>query len=127
MHQFNFQMEQGLPLLSKWLIFNRFKIVASKGFKLGSTFLVTRYLIPVIFFFPILHWHIIISNSYHLFSLSNSLTGGSIVGDMAPYQAFALGGIGSVRGYGEGAVGSGRTCLVANGEFTIPVVCESSL
>ncbi|XP_065045120.1 outer envelope protein 39, chloroplastic-like isoform X2 [Musa acuminata AAA Group] len=90
--KFNFQMEQGLPLLSKWLIFNRFKIVASKGFKLGPTFLVT------------------------------SLTGGSIVGDMAPYQAFALGGIGSVRGYGEGAIGSGRTCLVANGEFTIPVV-----
>ncbi|CAL9097064.1 unnamed protein product [Musa acuminata var. zebrina] len=92
--KFNFQMEQGLPLLSKWLIFNRFKIVASKGFKLGPTFLVT------------------------------SLTGGSIVGDMAPYQAFALGGIGSVRGYGEGAVGSGRTCLVANGEFTIPVTKE---
>ncbi|URE13786.1 outer envelope protein of 80 kDa [Musa troglodytarum] len=89
--KFNFQMEQGLPLLSKWLIFNRFKIVASKGFKLGPTFLVT------------------------------SLTSGSIVGDMAPYQAFALGGIGSVRGYGEGAVGSGRSCLVANGEFTIPV------
>ncbi|XP_065045121.1 outer envelope protein 39, chloroplastic-like isoform X3 [Musa acuminata AAA Group] len=92
--KFNFQMEQGLPLLSKWLIFNRFKIVASKGFKLGPTFLVT------------------------------SLTGGSIVGDMAPYQAFALGGIGSVRGYGEGAIGSGRTCLVANGEFTIPVTKE---
>ncbi|CAL9122998.1 unnamed protein product [Musa textilis] len=92
--KFNFQMEQGLPLLSKWLIFNRFKIVASKGFKLGPTFLVT------------------------------SLTSGSIVGDMAPYQAFALGGIGSVRGYGEGAVGSGRSCLVANGEFTIPVTKE---
>lgn len=46
---------------------------------------------------------------------------------MAPYQAFAIGGIDSVRGYGEGAVGSGRSCLVANSEFTIPVVCESSL
>ncbi|CAL9169738.1 outer envelope protein 39, chloroplastic-like [Musa acuminata AAA Group] len=90
----NFQMEQGLPLLSKWLIFNRFKFVASKGFKLGPTFLVT------------------------------SLKGGSIVGDMAPYQAFAIGGIDSVRGYGEGAVGSGRSCLVANSEFTIPVTKE---
>ncbi|THU46870.1 hypothetical protein C4D60_Mb09t09490 [Musa balbisiana] len=40
----NFQMEQGLPLLSKWLIFNRFKFVASKGFKLGPTFLVTSTL-----------------------------------------------------------------------------------
>ena len=58
------------------------------------------------------------------FSLSYSLTGGSIVGDMAPYQAFAIGGLGSVRGYGEGAVGSGRLCLVANCEYTIPLVCK---
>lgn len=90
----NFQMEQGLPLLSKWLIFNRFKFTTSKGVKLGPAFLVS------------------------------SLTGGSIVGDMAPYQAFAIGGLGSVRGYGEGAVGSGRSCLVANSEFTIPLTKE---
>ncbi|XP_077241086.1 outer membrane OMP85 family protein isoform X2 [Tasmannia lanceolata] len=89
--QLNFQIEQGIPLLSKWLIFNRFKFVASKGVKLGPTFLVT------------------------------SLTGGSIVGDMAPYQAFAIGGLNSVRGYGEGAVGSGRSCLIVNNELTIPI------
>jgi hypothetical protein len=47
------------------------------------------------------------------------------VGDMAPYQAFSIGGIGSVRGYGEGAVGSGRSCLVANSELTLPLVCDS--
>lgn len=58
------------------------------------------------------------------FSLCYSLTGGSIVGDMAPYQAFAIGGLGSVRGYGEGAVGSGRLCLIANCEYTIPLVCK---
>lgn len=52
----------------------------------------------------------------------NSITGGSIVGDMAPYQAFAIGGLGSVRGYGEGAVGTGRSCLVANSELTFPLV-----
>ena len=57
-------------------------------------------------------------------SLPHSLTGGSIVGDMAPYQAFAIGGLGSVRGYGEGAVGSGRLCLIANCEYTIPLVCQ---
>lgn len=55
---------------------------------------------------------------------SRSLTGGSIVGDMAPYQAFAIGGLGSVRGYGEGAVGSGRSCLVANTELIFPLVCD---
>ncbi|ONM62535.1 Outer envelope protein 80, chloroplastic [Zea mays] len=88
----NFQMEQGLPLVPKSLTFNRVKCAVSKGIKLGPTFLVT------------------------------SLTGGSIVGDMAPYQAFAIGGLGSVRGYGEGAVGSGRLCLIANCEYTIPLV-----
>jgi len=90
----NFQMEQGLPLVPKSLTFNRVKCAVSKGIKLGPTFLVT------------------------------SLTGGSIVGDMAPYQAFAIGGLGSVRGYGEGAVGSGRLCLVGNCEYTIPLVCK---
>ncbi|PPD90875.1 hypothetical protein GOBAR_DD12179 [Gossypium barbadense] len=92
--RFTMQIEQGIPVLSKWLIFNRFKFVASKGIKLGPAFLLTRQVI---------------------------LTGGSIVGDMAPYQAFAIGGLGSVRGYGEGAVGSGRSCLVANTEVTLPL------
>ncbi|XP_020572211.1 outer envelope protein 80, chloroplastic [Phalaenopsis equestris] len=87
----NFQIEQGLPLLSKWLIFNRFKFVASKGVRVGPALLVT------------------------------SLTGASIVGDMAPHQAFSIGGYGSIRGYGEGAVGSGRSCLVMNSEFTVPL------
>ncbi|KAK4780135.1 hypothetical protein SAY87_016241 [Trapa incisa] len=87
----SFQIEQGIPLLSKWIIFNRLKFVASKGVKVGPAFLLA------------------------------SITGGSIVGDMAPYQAFAIGGLGSVRGYGEGSIGSGRSCLVANSELTIPL------
>ncbi|TQD90595.1 hypothetical protein C1H46_023838 [Malus baccata] len=60
------QIEHGIPVLSQWLIFNKFKFVVSKGVKLGPAFLLTR------------------------------MTGGSIVGDMAPYQAFAVGGLGSV-------------------------------
>ncbi|CAK9168103.1 unnamed protein product, partial [Ilex paraguariensis] len=89
--RFSLQIEQGIPLLTKWLVFNRFKFVASKWIRLGPAFLLT------------------------------SLTGGSVVGDIAPYQAFAIGGLGSVRGYGEGAVGSGRSCLVANSELTLPL------
>lgn len=89
--QLSLQIEQGIPVLSKWLIFNRFKFCASKGVKLGPAILLA------------------------------SLTGGSIVGDMAPYQAFAIGGLGSVRGYGEGAVGSGRSCLIGNTELTLPL------
>lgn len=89
--RFGLQIEQGIPILSKWLIFNRFKFAASKGIRLGPAFFLT------------------------------SLTGGSIVGDIAPYQAFSIGGQGSVRGYGEGAVGSGISCLVANSELTLPL------
>uniref|UniRef100_A0A2P2KXW6 Bacterial surface antigen (D15) domain-containing protein n=1 Tax=Rhizophora mucronata TaxID=61149 RepID=A0A2P2KXW6_RHIMU len=89
--RFGIEIEQGIPVLSKWLVFNRFKFIGTKGVKLGPAFFLA------------------------------SLTGGSIVGDMAPYQAFAVGGIGSVRGYGEGAVGSGRSCLVANSELTFPL------
>lgn len=58
---------------------------------------------------------------------SDSLTGGSVVGDIAPYQAFAIGGLGSVRGYGEGAVGTGRSCLVANSELILPLVCSNCI
>lgn len=89
--RFSLQIEQGIPILSKWLIFNRFKFGASKGIRLGPAFFLT------------------------------SLTGGSVVGDIAPYQAFSIGGQGSVRGYGEGAVGCGRSCLVANSELTLPL------
>ncbi|GAB2274538.1 Outer envelope protein 39, chloroplastic [Dionaea muscipula] len=89
--RFSLQIEQGMPVLSDWLIFNRLKFVGTKGIKLGKAFLMT------------------------------SLTGGSIVGDMAPYQAFAIGGQGSVRGYGDGAVGTGRSCLVVNNDLTFPL------
>jgi outer membrane protein assembly factor BamA len=54
--------------------------------------------------------------------LCGRLSGGSIVGSIAPYQAFAIGGPNSVRGYGEGAVGSGQSCLVSKTELAIPLV-----
>lgn len=41
--QFSMQIEQGIPVVSKWLIFNRFKFVASKGVRLGPAFLLARY------------------------------------------------------------------------------------
>ncbi|KAL9263719.1 Outer envelope protein 39, chloroplastic-like protein [Drosera capensis] len=85
------RIEQGLPVLSGWLIFNRLKFVGTKGINLGPAFLLT------------------------------SLTGGSIVGDLAPYQAFAIGGQHSVRGYHDGAVGNGRSCLVVNTDLTFPL------
>ncbi|KAE9611441.1 hypothetical protein Lal_00011862 [Lupinus albus] len=85
------QMEQGIPLQPNLLTFNRFKLFASKGFKLGPAFFSTWF------------------------------SGGSIVGSIAPHQAFAIGGPSSVRGYGEGAVGSGQSCVVSKNELTFPL------
>ncbi|PNX97218.1 outer envelope protein of 80 chloroplastic-like [Trifolium pratense] len=85
-------MEHGMtPLQPNLLTFNQFKFFASKGVKLG----------PAVF--------------------SSWLSGGSIVGSIAPHQAFAIGGPNSVRGYGEGAVGSGQSCLVSKTELAIPL------
>ncbi|MQM06730.1 hypothetical protein Taro_039556 [Colocasia esculenta] len=111
----NLKMEQGIPILSKWLIFNKFKCVASSGVKLGPAFLSTRY--KGLLYLYILH----LACSCKLTLLPGSVTGGSIVGDLAPYQAFKIGGLGSVRGYSDGAIGSGRSCLIVNGELTIPL------
>lgn len=51
-----------------------------------------------------------------------SLSGGHVVGNFSPHEAFAIGGTNSVRGYEEGAVGSGRSYSVASGEISFPMV-----
>lgn len=45
-----------------------------------------------------------------------------MVGNFSPYEAFAIGGTNSVRGYEEGSVGSGRSYVVGSGEVSFPVV-----
>lgn len=47
-----------------------------------------------------------------------------MVGNFSPYEAFAIGGTNSVRGYEEGAVGSGRSYVVGSGEISFPMVFE---
>lgn len=54
-----------------------------------------------------------------------SLSGGHVVGNFSPYEAFPIGGTNSVRGYEEGAVGSGRSYIVGSGEISFPMVFES--
>ena len=51
-----------------------------------------------------------------------SLSGGHVVGNFSPHEAFAIGGTNSVRGYEEGAVGSGRSHVVGCGEISFPLV-----
>ncbi|MGC1393015.1 MAG: BamA/TamA family outer membrane protein [Coleofasciculaceae cyanobacterium] len=54
-------------------------------------------------------------------ALAFNLQGGTILGDLPPYEAFALGGSNSVRGYGEGDVGAGRSFIQATAEYRFPV------
>ncbi len=46
---------------------------------------------------------------------------GTILGDVPPYEAFALGGTNSIRGYDEGGVGSGRSYGQVTAEYRFPV------
>ncbi|XP_008798772.2 outer envelope protein 80, chloroplastic-like isoform X1 [Phoenix dactylifera] len=85
---FVFNMEQGLPVLPEWLCFNRVSARARQGYEIGPARLVL------------------------------SVSGGHVIGNFPPHEAFAIGGINSVRGYEEGAVGSGRSYMVGSGEIS---------
>jgi outer membrane protein insertion porin family len=51
-----------------------------------------------------------------------NVQGGTVIGDLPPYEAFVLGGSNSVRGYGEGELGSGRTYVQATAEYRFPIL-----
>jgi outer membrane protein insertion porin family len=51
-----------------------------------------------------------------------NVQGGTILGDLPPYEAFSLGGPTSVRGYEEGDIGSGRSYFQATAEYRFPIV-----
>lgn len=53
--------------------------------------------------------------------LAFNVQGGTTIGDLPPYQAFNLGGLNSVRGYGTGEVGSGRSFVLASAEYRFPI------
>ena len=53
--------------------------------------------------------------------LALNLQGGTIIGDVPPYEAFSLGGSTSVRGYDEGDVGTGRSFIQGTLEYRFPV------
>jgi len=54
-------------------------------------------------------------------TIAINVQGGTIIGDLPPYEAFALGGTNSVRGYEEGEVGTGRSYLQASIEYRFPL------
>jgi outer membrane protein insertion porin family len=53
-------------------------------------------------------------------SLSFNIQGGTVVGDLPPYEAFSLGG-NTLRGFGDGAVGAGKSYAQASAEATFPI------
>ncbi|MGD1901894.1 MAG: BamA/TamA family outer membrane protein [Geitlerinemataceae cyanobacterium] len=56
-------------------------------------------------------------------ALAFNVRAGTIIGDdFPPYEAFILGGVNSVRGYEEGAVGSSRTFVQATAEYRFPIL-----
>jgi outer membrane protein insertion porin family len=54
-------------------------------------------------------------------ALAFNIQAGTIFGDLPPYEAFSIGGSNSVRGFGEGEIGSGRSFLQATAEYRFPV------
>jgi outer membrane protein insertion porin family len=55
-------------------------------------------------------------------SLSFNIQGGTALGNLAPYEAFSLGGVSSVRGYEEGGVGAGKSFIRASAEYQFPII-----
>ena len=54
-------------------------------------------------------------------ALAFNLQGGTIIGELPPYEAFILGGSNSVRGFGDGEVGNGRSFFQATAEYRFPI------
>ena len=90
--------EQSIPIGSGNIFFNRLRASYS-------------YYIPVSF----------VNFNEGPQALAFNIQGGTIIGDLPPYEAFALGGTNSVRGYEEGEVGAGRSYLQASVEYRFPL------
>ena len=54
-------------------------------------------------------------------ALAFQFRAGTTLGELPPYEAFILGGLESVRGFGEGELGSGRHFLEGTVEYRFPV------
>jgi outer membrane protein insertion porin family len=55
-------------------------------------------------------------------TIALSVQAGTILGDLPPYEAFALGGDSSVRAYNGGEIGSGRSFAQITAEYRFPII-----
>ena len=90
--------EQTLPIGSGNILFNRVRANYSQYFPIN-----------------------LIGFSEQPETLAFNIEAGTILGDLPPYEAFALGGSNSVRGFGDGEVGNGRSSFQATAEYRFPV------
>lgn len=65
------------------------------------------------------------SSQSQVFALN--LQAGTVIGDLPPYETFNLGGSNSIRGYGGGDVGNGRSYVLASAEYRFPIPILDSL
>ncbi|UBF27385.1 BamA/TamA family outer membrane protein [Kovacikia minuta CCNUW1] len=54
-------------------------------------------------------------------TIAFNLQGGTVLGDLPPYEAFALGGSNSVRGYDEGDLAAARSFIQGTIEYRFPI------
>ncbi len=54
-------------------------------------------------------------------TLALNIQGGTVMGDLPPYEAFSLGGANSVRGFKTGELGTGRSFVQATVEYRFPI------
>lgn len=90
--------EQSIPLGAGSIFFNRLRASYS-------------YYVPVSF----------LSFGEGPQALAFNIQGGTILGDFPPYEAFAIGGTNSVRGFDEGALASGQSYIQATAEYRFPL------
>jgi outer membrane protein insertion porin family len=83
-----------------------------------GSILMTRLRASYSHFFPVK----LLSFSKGPQALAFNVQGGTVLGDLPPYEAFTLGGGSSVRGYEEGSIGSGRSFLQATAEYRFPLL-----
>ena len=87
--------EQAIPVRPEMLAFNRLLVRAQRDFRLAGA------------------------------RLTVAAKGGNVLGDLPPYEAFSIGGPSSVRGYADGAVGTGRKFIVGSFEVAVPLAQDS--
>ncbi|MEA5500749.1 BamA/TamA family outer membrane protein [Limnoraphis robusta] len=103
-YAFRFGTEQAVPVGSGSISFNRLRATYS-------------YYLPVQFL------ELVPGGPQ---TIAFNFQAGTMIGDFPPYEAFALGGANTVRGWREGHLGAARSFVLASIEYRFPVLAISN-